>query len=341
MRLLMEYRYLGTSGVKVARLCLGTMTFGREADEQTSGSMVDYYLDAGGNFIDTADCYGPGSEAGTSESVLGRLLKGRRNKVILSTKVGFPTGPDTNDLGLSRAHILREVEASLQRLQTDYIDLYHVHCWDWGTPLEETLSVLDGLVKSGKVRYVAVSNFTAWQLMKALGMCDRYGWVRFVSAQMQYSLLIRDIEREVLPLCENEGLGLMAWSPLGGGFLSGKYREGEKPPKASRHMEVGANEEEAWERRATERNFRIVKAVGKISESHSTTHAAVALSWLLARKVIPILGARNLEQLKTNLESVDLGLNSEEVESLDKASFVEIGYPYRFIHEVYPERKKV
>jgi len=337
----MEYRYLGASGLKVARLCLGTMTFGRETVEQTSRTMIDYYLDAGGNFLDTADVYGPGSEAGTSETILGQALKGRRHKVVISTKVGFPTGSGVNDLGLSRAHILQEVEASLRRLQTDYIDLYHVHCWDNGTPLEEMLSVLDELVKSGKVRYLGVSNFAAWQLMKALGMCARYGWERFVSAQMQYSLVVRDIEREILPLCENEGLGVMAWGPLGGGFLSGKYRRGEKPSRDSRLIEVKANEEEAWARRATERNFRIVEAVGKIAESRNLDYSQVSLAWLLVRNVIPIIGARNMEHLKVNVGSVGLRLSSEELESLDQASFIEIGYPYRFIREVYPERKKV
>jgi len=317
------------------------MTFGRETDEKTSQSMVDYYLDAGGNFVDTADAYGPGDEAGTSESVLGRVLKGIRNKVVLSTKVGFPTGHGPNDLGLSRAHILKEVEASLRRLQTDYIDLYHVHCWDNGSPLEETLSVLDGLVKSGKVRYLAVSNFTAWQIMKALGMSDRYGWKRFVSVQMQYSLVMRDIEREILPLCENEGLGVMAWGPLGGGFLSGKYRKGEKASKDSRLAAVKPNEEEAWARRTTEKNFRIVEAVGKIAESHKVTFSEVSLAWLINQNVIPIVGARNMEQLNVNLDSVKLRLSSEELVSLDQASFIEKGYPYRFIMDVYPERKKI
>lgn len=337
----MEYWYMGSSGLKVAQLCLGTMTFGRESDKEQSQRMLDSYLDAGGNFVDTADAYGPEGQPGTSEKVLGQLLKGKRDKIVISTKVGFPTGSGVNDMGLSRVYILRTIEESLKRLQTDYIDIYHVHCWDEGTPLEETLLVLDGLVRAGKVRYVGVSNYAAWQLMKALGLSKRYGWAQFKSAQMQYSLVMRDIEREILPLCRYEGLTMMAWGPLGGGFLSGKYRlEKRLPLRGNRLVEVKANEEEAWNRRATERNFKIVETVGEIARMREVTHAQVALAWLLERQVIPILGARTLEQLKSNLVSVELKLNKEELEKLERASFVELGYPYRFIQEVYPDRNR-
>lgn len=337
----MKYRYLGSTGLKVAQICLGTMTFGREVDASTSQTILDYYLDCGGNFVDTADAYGPQGRAGASESVLGQWLKRKRDEVIVSTKVGFPTSTGLNDLGLSRAHIVKELERSLQRLKTDYVDLYHVHCWDLATPLEETLSVLDGLVRSGKVRYLGVSNYMAWQLMKALGMCDRYRLERFVSAQMQYSLVVRDIEREIIPLCESEGLSILAWGPLGGGFLSGKYRKGEKPSGDSRLVEVKENEEEAWSRRATERNFQIAATVGKIAKSRDISHSQVALAWLLDRNVIPIIGARNLEQLKVNLASAEVSLNSEEKENLDRVSWIDKGYPFRFIHEVYPNRRTI
>jgi len=337
----MKYRYLGRTGLKVSELCLGTMTFGRESDKKESKKMLDSYLDSGGNFVDTADQYGPEGHPGTSEAILGQLLKGRRDKVVISTKVGFPTSDGVNDMGLSRAHILREVEESLRRLNTDYIDIYHVHCWDEGTPLEETLSVLDRLVQSGKVRYIGASNYTAWQLMKAIGLSDYYGWVRFVSAQMQYSLVVRDIEREILPLCHYEGLTVMAWGPLGGGFLSGKYRPGKKPPSmGARLVDVKKNEEEAWERRATERNFRILEVVEEIAKTRKVTQTQVALSWVLAMGVIPIVGARTLDQLKVNLDSIKLKLNKEELERLDRVSSLKIGYPYRFIREEYPDRSR-
>jgi len=336
----MEYRYLGSSGLKVSQACLGTMTFGREADEQTSTKMIDHYREAGGNFLDTADSYGPKGQAGTSEMVVGRALKGKRHDFVISTKVGFPTGPGANDLGLSRAHIFREVEASLRRLQTDYIDVYHVHCWDEGTPLEETLSALNTLVSTGKVRYLGGSNFAAWQIMKALAVCDNSGWPRFVSAQMQYSLLMRDIEREILPLCDHEGLSVIAWGPLGGGFLTGKYQTGVAPPHEGRVVTVNENEEEAWIRRATERNFQIVEAVGEVARSLGVRHANVALAWLLARGVIPIIGARDLDHLETNLKSIDLGLSPVEAEKLERASWIDLGYPYRFIREVFPDRRQ-
>jgi len=337
----MEYKYLGRSGLKVSELCLGTMTFGRESDKKESLKMLDTFIDAGGNFLDTADSYGPKGQPGTSEMVLGQLLKGKRDKVVISTKVGFPTSDGVNDMGLSRVHILQEVEKSLKRLQTNYIDIYHVHCWDEGTPLEETLSVLDGLIHSGKVRYIGVSNYTAWQIMKALELSRRYGWAKFVSAQMQYSLVTRDIEREILPLCQYEGLTIMAWGPLGGGFLSGKYRPGKEPPAmGARLVEVKKNEEEAWERRAIERNFRILEVVDEIAKRRKVVQAQVALAWLLKKGVIPIIGARTLDQLKVNLNSVELKISKEDVERLDKASYLEIGYPYRFISEVFPDRSR-
>jgi len=336
----MKYYYLSNTGLKVSEVCLGTMTFGRETDEKTAQDMINYFLEAGGNFIDTADCYG--SVPGTSEKIVGRALKGRRDKVVLSTKVGFPTGPGPNDVGLSRKHIIQGVNESLQRLQTDYIDVYHVHCWDEGTPIEETLSTLDLLVRSGKVRYLGASNFTAWQLAKAIEISKRHGWFSFICLQAQYSLIVRDIEREHLPLCRAEGLGVMAWGPLGGGFLSGKYRRGEKSPKDTRLFQVEDNEEEAWSRRATERNFRIVDAVAKIAESRKKTSSQVALNWLRAQpgNIIPIIGARTMEHLKDNIGCLSWNLAQEELKTLNEVSRIEEGYPYRFIREEYPRKRE-
>ncbi len=329
----MEYGWLGKSGLQVSELCLGTMTFGEETDEVTARTMMDLFLEAGGNFVDTADVYGKTS--GLSEEIVGRALKGRRSKVILATKVNFPTGPGPNDRGLSRVHIMQAVEASLRRLQTEYIDLYYVHCWDGKTALEETLLILNNLVESGKVRYLGVSNFTAWQLMKALSISEKRGWSKFICLQPQYSLVVRDIEREILPLCREEGLGVTAWSPLGGGFLSGKYRRGEKPPEESRIARAEETWEEAWSRRATEKNFRILDVVEKTASSRDKSYAQVALAWVRSQPGIPspIIGARTPEQLKDNLGSVGWGLTSEELEALDKVSRLEEGYPYRFIRQ--------
>lgn len=336
----MQYYYLGKTGLKVSEVCLGTMTFGRETDEKTAQDMVDYFLEAGGNFIDTSNNYG--SVAGDSEKITGRTLKGKRSKVVLSTKVGFPTGPGPNDVGLSRKYIVRAVDESLQRLQADYIDLYHVHCWDEGTPIEETLSTLDMLVRSGKVRYLGVSNFTAWQLTKAVEMSKRHGWHSFVCLQAQYSLIVRDIEREHLPFCREEGLGVMAWGPLGGGFLSGKYRRGEKPARSTRLTQVKDIEEEAWFRRATERNFRILNVLGKISESRKKSYSQVALAWLRAQpgNIIPIIGARTMEHLKDDMSCINWNLTQDEVKALNKVSQIEEGYPYRFIRENYPRKRE-
>jgi aryl-alcohol dehydrogenase-like predicted oxidoreductase len=226
----MDHRRLGRTGLMVSELCLGCMTFGRELDEEGSREIIARFLKAGGDFIDTADVY----EQGASEEIVGRAIKGVREDVVLATKVRFPMGDGPNDVGLSRKHILAGCEASLRRLGTDYIDLYQVHAWDAATPLEETLSALTDLVRQGKVRYVGVSNFTGWQLMKALYVSELNGFERFVSLQPQYSLAERNIEREVLSACREEGVGVIPWGPLGGGFLSGKYRRGEEPPEDSR-----------------------------------------------------------------------------------------------------------
>ena len=226
----MELRALGRTGVRVSELCLGAMTFGREADEATSTAMVDHFIEAGGNFVDTADVYSDG----ISEEITGRILKDKRDEIVLATKVRFPTGPGPNDLGSSRRHIRLGVEASLRRLGTEWIDLYQLHCWDARTPLEETISTLDDLVHEGKVRYVGASNYTAWQLTKALGIAALRGWEPFISLQPEYSLITRDIERELLPLCRSEGLAVLPWSPLAGGILTGKYEKDADLPQNTR-----------------------------------------------------------------------------------------------------------
>ncbi|MBI3961909.1 MAG: aldo/keto reductase [Deinococcus sp.] len=324
----MEYRHLGSTGLKVSELCLGGMTLGRESDEDTSRRIIDRFLEAGGNFLDTANVY----TQGRSEEIVGRALKGRRDRVVLASKVRFPMGTGPNDVGLSRAHIMSAIEQSLRRLQTDYLDLYQVHAWDHETPLEETLAALDDLVHQGKVRYLGVSNFTAWQLMKALGLSRQHGWNEFVSLQPQYSLVVRDMERELLPLCRTEGLAVLPWGPLGGGFLSGKYQPGEKP-KEGRIAQAGDHWEEAWQRRGTERNFCILEVVRQISQARQKTCAQVALRWLLDQPGVtaPITGARTVEQLVDNLGASGWALSTEELQRLDQVSALEEEYPYRFL----------
>jgi aryl-alcohol dehydrogenase-like predicted oxidoreductase len=255
--------------------------------------------------------------------------------VVLATKIRFPMGEGPNDVGLSRKHVISGCEASLRRLGTDYIDLYQVHAWDALTPLEETLSALTDLVRAGKVRYVGVSNFTGWQLMKALWISELRGLERFVCLQPQYSLVERNIEREILPVCREEGLGVIPWSPLGGGFLSGKYRRGERLPQGSRIAEAVESMEEHWDRRATERNWNTLNAVGEISEETGKSYAQISLNWLLRQEVVtaPIIGARNMDQLEDNLGATSWELSEEQVARLSEVSDLEDVYPYRFIRE--------
>ena len=328
----MEYRRLGGTGLMVSELCLGCMTFGRELDEEGSKEIVERFLEAGGNFIDTADVYANG----VSEEITGRAIKGVREDVVLATKVRFPMGEGPNDVGLSRKHVLAGCDASLRRLNTEYIDLYQVHMWDAATPLEETLSALTDLVRQGKVRYIGASNFTGWQLMKALCVSELKGFERFVSLQPQYSLVERNIEREVLPVCREEGLGVIPWSPLGGGFLSGKYRRGEEPPEDSRIAGATDEMEEAWTRRATERNWRTLDVVDEISEETGKSYAQISLNWLLRQEDVtaPIIGARRLDQLEDNLGATGWELCAGQVGRLSAASAIEDIYPYRMIREM-------
>jgi aryl-alcohol dehydrogenase-like predicted oxidoreductase len=327
-----EYRRLGKTGLMVSELCLGCMTFGRELDEEGSKEIVERFLGAGGNFIDTADVYAEG----LSEEITGRAIKGVREDVVLATKVRFPMGDGPNDVGLSRKHVVAGCEASLRRLDTDHIDLYQVHMWDAATPLEETLSALTDLVRQGKVRYVGVSNFTGWQLMKALCSSELKGFERFVSLQPQYSLVERNIEREVLPVCREEGLGVIPWSPLGGGFLTGKYRRGEMPPQDSRIAGATDDMEEAWARRATERNWRTLDVIDEISEETGKSYAQISLNWLLRQGDVtaPVIGARRLDQLEDNLQATGWELSAEQVRRLSEASAIEDVYPYRMIREM-------
>jgi aryl-alcohol dehydrogenase-like predicted oxidoreductase len=325
----MEYRRLGETGLMVSELCLGCMTFGRETDEEDSKGLVGRFLDAGGNFIDTADVY----SKGVSEEISGRAIRGVRDDVVLATKVRFPMGDGPNDVGLSRKHVTQGCEDSLRRLGTDFIDLYQVHCWDAATPLEETLSALTDLVRAGKVRYVGVSNFTAWQIMKSVCVSEANGFERFVCLQPQYSLVERNVEYEILPVCEEGGLGVIPWSPLGGGFLSGKYRRGEEPPEGSRISEAVESMEEYWDRRATERNWRVLDVVGEIAEATGRSYSQIALNWLLRQPTVtaPILGVRTMEQLEDNLGAAGWELDEDQVRRLSEAGAPEDTYPHRFI----------
>ena len=331
----MQHRQLGRSGLYLTDLTLGTMTFGETSGRGTPPEeavrMIHHYLGLGGNHLDTANVYA----GGRSEEIIGEAIKHRRVDVILATKANFPIGKDINDKGLSRHNILRTVEGSLRRLQTDYIDLLYMHAWDEVAPIDESLRAYDDLVRSGKVRYIGVSNFKAWQLMKALSVSEARGWERFVAAQYQYSLVMRDIDYEYLDLFAKEGLGLMPWGPLGGGFLSGKYRPEHRPADYSEGRLGGMPEhtEEAWDRRNTERNWDILEAVGKIAQERGVPYTQVAIAWLKQQPTVTsvIIGARTFEQLKDNLGAADLSLTSDEQELLDSLSRPAERYPYRFL----------
>ncbi|NDJ86553.1 MAG: aldo/keto reductase [Chloroflexi bacterium] len=338
----MKYRRLGNSGLLVSELCLGTMIFGEGSERSTppdeAARMIDRYLDAGGNHIDTANVYADGR----SEEIVGKAIKNRRSQIVLATKVRFPRGEGPNEVGLSRHHIMQAVHASLRRLDTDYIDLYYMHGWDPMTPLEESLRAFDDLVTAGKIRYIGVSNFKAWQVMKALGISEAHNWVRYVGAQYQYSLVTRDIELELTEMFQHEGLGLMPWGALGGGFLSGKYKRGERPGSAQdgRIAVTPVEWEEAWERRNTERNWNIIDAVGKIAEERNATYSQIALAWVLHQPTVAslIIGARTISQLEDNLGSANIALTDTELETLERVSALPELYPYRIYAIQYQSR---
>jgi aryl-alcohol dehydrogenase-like predicted oxidoreductase len=327
----MNYRSLGRTGLKVSELCLGAMTFGREheASEAESHAMLERFVAAGGNFIDTADVY----SRGVSEEILGRWLeRQQRDALVVATKVRFPMGDDPNEVGLGRKHIMRSVERSLRRLKTDYIDLYQVHAWDKQTPLEETLSTLDDLVRRGWVRYLGVSNFTGWQLQKALELSRQRGWEPFSCLQPQYNLLCRSTEWELLPVSQNEGLGVIPWSPLRGGWLSGKFRRGMEAPLAGSRIERAEAQGwgESWSAYNNEHTWRVLDALFEVAEEVGKKPAQVAINWLLERPGVtaPIIGARTMEQLEDNLGAVGWSLTSEQMGKLNRASEVQPPYPY-------------
>ncbi len=328
----MEYRLLGNSGCVVSSLCLGTMTFGGESDEATSVAQLDAFVAAGGTFIDTADVY----TATASESIIGRWLASAptdvRDQVVLASKARFPTGDGPNDLGLSRRHLSTALEASLRRLQVETIDLYQVHAWDPLTPLEETLRFLDDAVTAGRIRYVGLSNFTAWQLQRTVDLAQFRGWPAPVTLQPHYNLLGRELEWEIIPACAANGLGILPWSPLAGGWLTGKYRPDERPTGASRLGEDPERGLEAYDRRSAEqRTWDVIDAVREVADGRGVSMAQVALAWVSDRPQVTsvILGARTLEQLTDNLGAADLQLDAQETALLDRASDPgAAGYPY-------------
>ncbi|HEV2929533.1 MAG TPA: aldo/keto reductase [Propionibacteriaceae bacterium] len=326
----MEYRQLGRSGLRVSTITLGTMGFGGtgwasvvgQVDVKGAQRQIGLARDAGVNLFDTADVY----SSGASEVILGQALGSNRQDVLLATKVRMPMGNGPNDAGLSRHHIIRAAEASLRRIGCDYIDLYQVHEWDGQTPLEETLEALDHLVSSGKVRYIGCSNYAAWQLMKALWTSERDRLARFVSQQVYYSLQARDIEYELVPLCVDQGLGILVWSPIAGGLLSGKYRRGVEAPAGSRHLgewsEPPVHDEDKL--------YDTVEELVAIGADHGVSAAQVALAYTIGKPAVTsvIVGARTPEQLADNLAAAELTLSAEEMDRLDAVSAQPLLYPY-------------
>jgi aryl-alcohol dehydrogenase-like predicted oxidoreductase len=314
----------------VSRLCLGAMLMGGKTPPDESHRMLDRFVEAGGTFVDTADTYGDGR----SEATLAPWLARHRDAVVLATKVRFAVS-DPGGAGLAPDRIVAACDASLGRLGTDVIDLYQVHAPDPDVPLEATLEALDGLVRAGKVRALGASNFPAWLLAWAVALQDREGWSPFVSLQPQYSLVERSIELELLPFCRAAGLGVLPWGPLGAGFLSGRYARGERPPEGSRIAEAEDSYEEAYERRAVERNFQVVDAAAEIAEAHGATVPQVALAWLLGTPGVtaPILGARTLDQLEDALGAADLELDADERARLEAPAPPPPLYPQRMLRE--------
>jgi len=316
-----EVRRLGATGLKVTNICLGTMAFGRWIDEAASARVLDAGLDAGITFIDTADIYGQGmdngkfEDRGQSETILGRILGARRHQIVLATKVRHPMGPGANDEGLSRKHIMQAAEDSLRRLKTDYIDLYQCHRDDLETPQEETLRALDDLVRQGKVRYIGCSNFPAWRIAKAHGISERLGLEKFVSVQPQYSLLVRDIEAELLPFCKSEGVGVMVYSPLARGILTGKYRAGEPMPEGTR----GAAGERMIQSLFTEQNFRKVERFRALCAEWGLPMAQVAMAWVLAQPAVTsaILGPSRPDHFPDAVAAAELKLTEEQMAALN------------------------
>jgi aryl-alcohol dehydrogenase-like predicted oxidoreductase len=328
----MQQRRLGSSGPEVSVLGLGTMTFGNEANEVTSHAILDRYFDAGGRFIDTADVY----TRGVSEEYIGRWLadRGVRDEVVVATKARFAMSDDPADRGAGGDYLQRALEASLRRLGIDHVDLYQVHAWDPLTPVDETMEALNGFVAAGKIRFVGVSNYLAWQLERAAQVCERNGWAPVVSLQPQYNLLARDIELELVPLCIDRGIGLLPWSPLGGGWLTGKYRRDTDPAPSSRLGDDPTRGLEALSVRDTERTWSILDVVRQIADRRGVTMGAVAINWLLRRPMVSsvLIGCRSTAQLDENLAALEWNLTDGELADLNEVSAPGIpAYPQGFL----------
>ena len=334
----MKYRNLGDTGILVSELCFGAMTFGGtgmwtpvgKTQQEEADKLVGIALDAGINFFDTANIY----STGISEQILGKALGSKRKDIILATKVRGKMGEGVNQLGLSRIHIMQQVDESLKRLGTDYIDLYQIHGFDMLTPLEETLRALDDLVHSGKVRYIGCSNLTAGQLMKSLWISDKNGFNKFKSLQAYYSIAGRDLEREIVPILKDQNMGLMVWSPLAGGFLSGKYRRNQMPDEESRRKEFDfppINKEKAYD---------IIDVMDEVSKAHNASVAQVALAWLLHQKVVTsvITGVKNETQLQDNLKSTEISLTEDELAKLNEVSKLVPEYPGWMVDNMQQDR---
>ncbi|ADG05032.1 aldo/keto reductase [Kyrpidia tusciae] len=309
----MEYRRLGASGLEVSVVGLGTNAFGSRADRETSIRVIHAALDRGVNFIDTANIY----SGSRSEEIIGEALQGRRDQVILATKAGLPCGSGPNDRGASRYHIRRELERSLRRLKTDYVDLYQIHTFDPYTPLEETLGTLDDLVRAGKIRYIGASNYAAWELMKALGVSDRLGLTRYVSIQPCYSLADRTVEIELVPLCLDQGIGIIPYFPLAGGILTGKYTSKDDAPKGSR-----ADKDPNFAKRLDPARLELGRQVSRLAEERGLAAGALSLAWLLSRPAVStvIVGATRVEQVEENLRAADVILDEDLAAELDRIS---------------------
>ncbi len=309
----MKHLPMGRTGVKVSAIGLGSNSFGGRAERATSIAILHRALDAGVNLIDTANIY----TQTASETIIGEGLKGRRHQALLATKGGMKTGEGPNDGGSSRYHLVRELEGSLRRLQTDYVDLYQIHTWDAETPLEDTLRTLDDMVRSGKVRYIGTSNYAAWQLTKALWASDRRGFVRFETVQPAYSLAEREVERELVPLCRDQGIGLIAYFPLAGGILTGKYRKGQAPPKGSRALT-----QPQFAKRISDQTLRLAEDVAAVASELHCTPGQLALAWLIRQPAVrsAIAGATSVVQLEENLGALEVNLSDEVLSRLDEIS---------------------
>lgn len=309
----MNYRRLGNSGLQVSELGLGTNAFGKRADQETSTRILDHALDRGINFIDTANIYA-GSE---SERIIGEALAGKRHNVVLATKAGLVNGQGPNDRGSSRYHLQQELENSLKRLKTDYVDLYQIHTFDPNTPLEETLRTLDDMVSAGKVRYIGASNYAAWEIMKALGISELRGYVRYVSTQTSYSLADRTPELELVPLCLDQGVGIIPYFPLAGGILTGKYGQGASTPSGSR-----AETDPNFNRFLEDRNLKLAQQVSQLAAEHGHSPSALSLAWLMNRPAVStvIVGTTKTEQLDDNLKSLAIQMDESLRSSLDEIS---------------------